>query len=135
MHTPSPFFNQMAYETGAMGIYIGTGQELVGDVERIARQEIQKIIDKGFTEQEVEDGKNYIIGNHYIRMQSNGAKAASMCLDCIYGLDPDLFKTYPTFISKVTKEDVNRVARKYLNLDWMTQVLVGNVSGKPGNVK
>lgn len=122
------FFNQMAYETGAMGIYIGTGQEFVGEVERIARQEIQKIIDKGFTEQEVENGKNYIIGNHYIRMQSNGAKASSMCLDCLYGLDPDLFKTYPTFITKVTKDDVNRVARKYLNLDWMTEVLVGKAS-------
>ncbi|MHB8108454.1 MAG: M16 family metallopeptidase [Syntrophorhabdaceae bacterium] len=121
------FFNQMAYETGAMGIYIGTSQAFVKDVERIARQEIEKIITKGFTEQEVEDGKNYIIGNHYIRMQSNGAKASSMCLDCLYGLDPDLFKTYPTFITKVKKEDVNRVARKYLNLDWMTEVFVGKV--------
>jgi zinc protease len=121
------FFNQMAYETGAMGIYIGTSPAFVKDVERIARREIQNIRDKGFTEQEIEDGKNYIIGNHYIRMQSNGAKASSMCFDCLYGLDPDLFKTFPNYVNKVTKEDVDRVARKYINMDWMVEVRVGRV--------
>ena len=121
------FFNQMAYETGAMGIYIGTSPAFVKDVERIARREIQKILDEGFSEQEIEDGKNYIIGNHYIRMQSNGAKASSMCFDCLYGLDPDLFKTFPNFVTKVTKEDVDRVARKYLNMDTMVEVRVGKM--------
>ncbi|MBP1750651.1 MAG: Zinc protease [Deltaproteobacteria bacterium] len=121
------FFNQMAYETGAMGIYIGTSPAFVKDVERIARREIQKMIDEGFSEQEIEDGKNYIIGNHYIRMQSNGAKASSMCLDSLYGLSPDLFKTFPGFVGKVTKEDVDRVARKFINPDWMVEVRVGRV--------
>ena len=121
------FFNQMAYETGAMGIYVGTSPSFVKDVERIARQEMQKIIDEGFSQQEVEDGKRYIIGNHYIRMQSNGAKASSMCLDSIYGLAPELFKTLPSFVMKVTKEDVNRAARKYINMDWMVEVRVGRV--------
>ncbi len=121
------FFNQMAYETGAMGIYIGTSPAFVKDVERIARREIKNIIDKGFSEQEIEDGKNYIIGNHYIRMQSNTAKASSMCFDSLYGLDPDLFKTSPDLVRRVTKEDVDRVARKYINLDWMVEVRVGKV--------
>ncbi len=121
------FFNQMAYETGAMGIYIGTSPAFLKDVEHIARREIQKIITEGFSLQEIEDGKNYIIGNHYIRMQANSAKASSMCLDSLYGLDPDLFKTFPNFIEKVTKEDVDRAARKYINMDWMAEVRVGRV--------
>ncbi len=124
------FFNQMAYETGTMGIYIGTSPAFVKDVERVARREIRKILDKGFTEQEVEDGKNYLIGNHYIRMQSNGAKASAMCFDSLYGLDPDLFKTYPNQVKKVTKADVDGVARKYISLDRMVEVRVGKV--KPG---
>ncbi len=121
------FFNQMAYETGAMGIYIGTSPAFVKDVERIARREIQNIVEKGFSEQEIQDGKNYVIGNHYIRMQSNGAKASSMCLDTMYGLDPGLFKALPGHIAKVTKEDVDRVAKKYLNMDWLVEVRMGRV--------
>jgi zinc protease len=121
------FFNQMAYETGAMGIYVGTSPAFVKDVERIARRELKRIIDEGLTEQEIEDGKQYIIGNHYIRMQANGAKAFSMCVDTLYGLGPDLFKTFPNFIRKVTKGDVDRVARKYINMDLMVEVRVGKV--------
>jgi predicted Zn-dependent peptidase len=60
-------------------------------------------------------------------MQSNGAIASSMCFDTLYGLKPDLFKTWPGMIEKVTKEDVDRVARKYLTLDSMVRLIVGKV--------
>ena len=119
------FFNQMAYDVGGMGIYIGTDKRLVKDVDRIAKAEIEKIVREGFTDQEVEDGKNYLIGNHYIGMQSNSAVVTSMCLDTIYGLKPGYFKIWPNYIEKVTKEDVNRVARKYLALDTMVYVRMG----------
>jgi len=121
------FFNQMAYETGAMGIYIGTSEEFAKDVIRIAREEIERIRREGISDKEVRDGKNYLIGNHYIRMQSNGAIVSSMCFDALYGLSPDLFKTWPGLIEKVTKQDVDRVARKYLTLDSMVRLIVGKV--------
>jgi zinc protease len=120
------FFNQMIYETGGMGIYIGTDKKLVKEVEKISRAEIEKIIKDGFTDTEVENAKNYLTGTHYIRMQSNKAIATSMCLDVMYGFKPDFFKTWPKQIEKVTKEDVNRAARKYLLLEKMIQVTVGS---------
>ena len=121
------FFNQMAYETGAMGIYIGTSENFVKDVDRIAREEITRIREKGFTDREIEDGKRYLIGNHYIKMQSNGAITTAMCLDSLYGLPANSFKTWPSQIEKVTKEDVDIVARKYLTFDRMVKLLVGKV--------
>ena len=121
------FFNQMAYETGAMGIYIGTSTNFVDDVKRIAREEIEKIRNEGFSEKEVEDGKRYLVGNHYIRMQSNGAMASSMCFDTLYGLPPGYFKKWPSMIETVTKDDVNNVAAKYLSLEHMVQLLVGKI--------
>jgi len=124
------FFNQMAYETGAMGIYIGTSEAFAQDVNRIARGEIEKIREKGFSEKEVQDGKNYLIGNHYIRMQSNGSIASSMCFDTLYGLEPGTFKVWPSLIERVTKEDVDRVARKYLTPDSMVRLVVGKVKEK-----
>ncbi|OPY72429.1 MAG: putative zinc protease AlbF [Syntrophorhabdus sp. PtaU1.Bin058] len=119
------FFNQMAYEAGGMGIYIGTDRKRVGEVEKIVRAEIERILRDGFTRKEVEDGKNYLIGNHYIRMQSNGAITTAMCFDTMYGLKPNYFKVWPGLITKVTKEDVDRAARKYLTFERMVQVMIG----------
>ena len=64
------FFNQEAYETGAIGIYIGTDRTHVKDVERIVREEIDKMRKEGFSEEEVANAKSYMIGNHYIKMQT-----------------------------------------------------------------
>jgi zinc protease len=119
------FFNQMAYDIGAVGIYIGTDRKHVGEVERISRAEIEKILQDGFSDREVADGKNYLVGNHYISMQSNSAIATSMCLDTMYGLKPDYFKRWPKYIENVKTEDVNRVARKYLVPDKMVYVRSG----------
>ncbi len=119
------FFNQMAYEVGAMGVYIGTDPKFTGEVATIVRTEIEKIRKEGFTDKEVEDAKRYLIGNHFISMQSNSAIAVAMCLDTLYGLRPDYFKIWPSYIEAVHKEDVNRVAIKYLNLDRMVEVIVG----------
>ena len=90
------FFNQAAYETGAIGIYIGTDRTHVNDVDRIVREEIERIREGGFTAEEIASAKRYMIGNHYIRMQTNGAIASSMCLDTIYGLSPAFSKSGPS---------------------------------------
>ena len=119
------FFNQMAFDVGAMGIYIGTDRKLVKEVDRISKSEIEKIVKEGFSEQEVQNAKNYLVGNHCISMQSNSSIVMSMCLDTMYGMKPDYFKVWPKHIEKVTRDDVNRVARKYLALDKMVFIKVG----------
>lgn len=126
------FFNQMAYDRGGIGIYIGTDPSFVGKVDTLARAEITAIIKNGFTDQEISDAKNYLVGNHAISMQSNSAVALNMCLDTLYGLKPDFFKKWPKRIQKVELEEVNRVARKYLALDTMVFVRVGGAISRSG---
>ncbi|MBA4418699.1 MAG: hypothetical protein C0392_12445 [Syntrophus sp. (in: bacteria)] len=119
------FFNQMAFEAGGMGIYIGTDKKLVKEVEGIVRTELERIIRDGFTEKEVADAKSRLIGNHLIRMQGNGAMSTSMCLDTLYGLKAGYFKEWPSHIEKVKKADVDRAARKYFTLNQMVQITMG----------
>ncbi len=119
------FFNQMAYETGALGVYIGTDRKHVRDVKTVVASEIVEIRRKGFSEEEILNAKRYLIGNHRTRMQTNSAIVSSMCLDTIYGLNADHFKRWPALIDKVTKEDVDEAARKYLALDRMVTIQVG----------
>lgn len=120
------FFNQMAFEAGGMGIYIGTDPKLKKKVEEMVTTEIRRIRDEGFTAQEVENGKRYLIGNHYVRIQANSAISTSMCLDTLYGLTPGYFKLWPKEIEKVTREQVNRAARDYLSLERMVELVVGS---------
>jgi zinc protease len=119
------FFNQEAYEVGAIGIYIGTDRTHAEDVERIAKAEIEEIRKTGFTEEEVADAKRYMVGNHYIRMQTNGPIASNMCLDAIYGLQPGFFKVWPEKVEKVSRDEVNAAAKKYLLPDGMVKLRVG----------
>ncbi len=119
------FFNQMAFETAALGIYIGTDQKHVADIEKVVRAEIMQIHKDGFTEEEIANAKRYVIGTQQTRMQTNSAIASAMCLDTIYGLKPDYFKRWPGLIEKVTKQEVDGVARKYLTLDKMVTIEVG----------
>ncbi|MCX5804565.1 MAG: pitrilysin family protein [Proteobacteria bacterium] len=122
------FFNQMAYEVGGMGIYIGTDKKLTEEVRKIVYAEIERILSEGFTEKEVEDAKRYLIGTHYIHMQANSVKAMSMCLDTIYRGEPGYFKVWPKHIQAIKKEDVDKAARKYLSIDKMVDISVG---GRP----
>ena len=124
------FFNQEAYEVGAMGIYIGTDGSHAADVERIVKEEIDGIRTAGFTEQEVADAKRYMIGNHYIQMQTNGAIISSMCLDTMYGLAPGFFKVWPQRIEKVSLDEVNETAGRYLLPDRIVKVRVGPPDNK-----
>ena len=78
-----------------MGIYIGTDKKHVKEVEAIVKAEIERLRDEGFTDKEVADAKKYIIGNHYIRKQSNGSIATDMCLDTMYGMKAGFFKEWP----------------------------------------
>ncbi|MDR2017532.1 MAG: insulinase family protein [Syntrophobacterales bacterium] len=119
------FFNQMVYEAGTMGIYIGTDGRHVKEVEDIVRAEIWRLRTEGFTDQEVSDAKRYITGNHYIRKQSNGSISTDMCLDAMYGMKAGFFKEWPSFIERVKKEDVDNAAKKYLDLDKMVQITYG----------
>lgn len=119
------FFNRNDYETGSMGIYIGTDFRYLKDVERIAIEELKRIAKEGFTEEEVKNAKNRLIGNNLIHMQSNMNIATDMCLDTIYGLGPGYFKVKPKHIEAVKRTDVNRVAKRYIDLDYMVQLIVG----------
>ena len=124
------FFNQMAYETGALGVYIGTDQKHLADVKSVVANEIEEILRHGFSEEEIITARRYLIGNQRTRMQTNSAIASSMCLDTMYGLKADHFKRWPALIDKVTKEDVDQAARKYLSLDKMVTIQVGPTPDK-----
>jgi zinc protease len=118
-------------DPGFIGVYMGTHpNKLDAAIEAVLR-ELKKVKDEGLTEEEVERAKKYLIGNFEIGLQTNGAQANQMSLDELYGLGFDHYQKYPQEIQKVTKEDVNRVAKIYFNLESYTIAIIRPPLDKP----
>jgi zinc protease len=104
-------------DPGFIGVYMGTHPNKLETAIEAVLRELKKVRDEGLTEGEVDRAKKYLIGNFEIGLQTNGVQANQMSLDELYGLGFDHYQKYPQEIQKVTQEDVNRVAKKYFNLE------------------
>jgi len=104
-------------DPGFIGVYMGTHPAKLEKAIEGVLGELRKVKEDGLTEEEVERAKKYLIGNFEIGLQTNGAQANQISLDELYGLQFDHYQKYPEEIRKVSKEDVNRVAKQYFNLE------------------
>jgi len=110
---------------GAFGIYAATDPSNIERLREGIVREIKKIQDEEIPSEELDRAKNYLIGNHLIALQSNGAKAAQLALTELFGLGPDFSERYQEEIKKVTASDILRFARNYLPLNRYTLAIMG----------
>jgi zinc protease len=118
-------------DPGFIGVYMGTHPDKLEKAIAAALRELRKVKEEGLTEEEVERGKKYLIGNFEIGLQTNGAQANQMSLDELYGFGFDHYQKYPQEIQKVTKEDVNRVAKQYFNIESYAIAIIRPPLDKP----
>lgn len=94
--------------------------EMLAEMRRIRTGDIET--------RELEDTKSYLIGVFPASVQT-ASDVAGRLLDMeLYGLNEDYFDRYREAIASVSKEDVERVAKKYLDPDRVLIVVVGNAS-------
>ena len=113
-------------EHGFFGIYIGTAPGKEAEALEGIKNEITKLLKNGITKSELNRAKNYLVGNFEIGLQQNTSQAAKIAFDELYGLGWDGYKTYSDNIFAVTKEDVIKVSKKFINLDKYTLAIVKN---------
>lgn len=90
--------------------------------------ELRRIRTGDLEPRELDDTKNYLIGVFPALVQT-AADIASRLVDMeLYGLPEDYFDKYRENIANVTKDDITRVAEKYLDPDKLLIVIVGNAS-------
>ena len=124
------FMAQPNLDPGFIGVYMGTHPDKLEKAVGGVLRELKKVKEEGLTAEEVERAKKYLVGNFEIGFQTNGAQANQMSLDELYGLGFDHYQRYPREIEKVKKEDVDRVARKYLNLESYVIAIVRPAQAK-----
>ncbi|MFZ5914049.1 MAG: M16 family metallopeptidase [Pseudomonadota bacterium] len=114
------------------GLFVGgvaTQNERAGETVRLLRQELKRLRDKGVTGKELEDAKTYLTGSFPLRFDSNAKIAAQLNGLQLEDLDADYLERRNNLIRAVTREDVNRVARRLLNVENLLVVSVGQPAG------
>jgi zinc protease len=114
-------------DPGRFIAFIGTSPENMNLAIEGLLNEIRRVIAEPVTAQELQDAKDYLTGSFVFAFESSGQIARFLVHAEVYGLGFDYIEKYPQYIRSITIEDVNRVARKYLDCENYTLVVVGPV--------
>jgi zinc protease len=89
-------------------------------------RELNRIRDEKVSVDELEEQKRSIVANFALSLESPTDLLSYSTIRKIYGLPDDYWETYPAKIMAVTADDVQRVARQYVNPKTQQIVVVGD---------
>jgi predicted Zn-dependent peptidase len=98
----------------------GTLREFLNEFKRIRDQKVSPA--------ELENAKRAIIGNFAIQLENPTGRLNNIITQKTYGLPANYWDTYPQKVNAVTAEDVQRVAQKYIDINHLQIVAVGDAS-------
>jgi len=104
-------------DRGYFAIHIGTSPDKTDQALAAIRQQFKRLRDERVPDEELDRAKRYLIGTHWLGLETNIAVAEHMALHELYGLGYDEYRKYPERIEAVTARDLQRVARKYFLLN------------------
>jgi zinc protease len=90
---------------------------------------------KPITDEEIKTAKESLIQGLPQRFASVSAISNAITSLAVQGLPDDYYQTYAKNVSAVTKEDLLRVAKKYIDLNHLAIVIVGDRSVVEGPLK
>jgi zinc protease len=94
-------------------------------IEEVLKQ-IREIQNTGVTAEELEEAKGFLIGSFPLRYDTNQDVVGLLGGMEFFGLGMNYPERYPAIIKAVTREDILRVARKYLHPDRGILVVVAD---------
>ncbi len=88
--------------------------------------ELERIRSEKVGDDELQDAKNFLTGVFPIRAETQEGLTNLIVSQKLYDLPDDYLQTYRDNVNAVTVEDVERVAKKYIEPDKMAIVIVGD---------
>jgi len=113
---------------GSFQVSMQTKNDTAQQAIALAKAEMERIRKGGVTDEELQEAKDYLIGSFPLRLDTNRRIAGFLGSVEYLGLGLDYPTRYPELIRAVTKDDVQRVANKYLRPDKLILVVVGNLA-------
>jgi zinc protease len=101
----------------------------------LIRDQVEKMRKDGVTDEELENAKLYINGSFPLRFTSSDRIASSLVHLQYDNLDIDYYDHRNGYIDAVTKEDIARVVKRFLDPSKLTFSVVGQPDGLKGTAK
>jgi zinc protease len=120
------FFDAGRYP-GSFQIILQTKNSSTREAISLALQQMERIRKEPVSEKDLEGAKKYLIGSFPMRLDTQSKMANFVTQVEYYGLGLDYPEKYPSLIQSVSKEDVLRVAQKYLFPEKSILVVVANL--------
>ena len=98
----------------------GTIREFLGEFKRIRDEKVSPV--------ELENAKRAIIGAFALQLENPTLRLNNIITQKTYGLPANYWDTYPQKVNAITAEDVQRVAQKYIDINHLQIVAVGDAS-------
>jgi zinc protease len=103
----------------------GTKSETTAKFVRAIRRELERIAEASVTDTELSRGKDTILKGMAFEFDSTGKIIGRLMVYEYYGYPRDFLQRYQDGVAKVTKEDVQRVAKQYLKTGDLAILVLG----------
>ena len=113
---------------GSFWVNFQTRTETTNQAIQSVLDELKNIREAPVSDQELSEAKSFLMGSFPLRLDSTAKLTQVLAQVEFYGLGFEYFSQYPKWIERVTKEDVQRVAKQYLDPQRYALVVVGNVA-------
>jgi zinc protease len=103
--------------------------------------EFKRIRDEKVSPTELDNAKRSIVGAFALSLENPGALLQNIITQKLYDFPASYWDTYPQKVESISADDVQRVAQKYIDLNHLQVVAVGDASktrevlAKFGNVE
>ena len=121
-----------AKKEGSFQVFLQTKNSTAMESVGLTLKEIERIRETPVSDAELQKAKSYLVGSFPMRLDTQSKLARFLTQVEYYRLGLDYPDRYPAIINAITKDDVQRVARKYLDPKDYVLVVVGNVKEKDG---
>jgi zinc protease len=113
---------------GSFWVSLQTRTEATNQAIAGVLAEMKSIREAPVSDQEISEAMSFLMGSFPLRLDSTAKLAQVLAQVEFFGLGLDYFSQYPKWIERVTKEDVQRVAKQYLDPQRYALVVVGNIA-------
>ena len=110
---------------GAFSVEVQTKNETAMEAIEGIKTELKKIREEQVQDEELRNAKAYLTGSFPLRLDTNAKISNFLVLVEFYNLGLDYINEYVKKIDAVTKDDVFRVAAKYIDTENYITVIVG----------
>ncbi len=125
-YSVASFFDPGKYP-GSFQIVLQTKNASAREAIDLSFQEMERIRKGLVSEKELEGAKKYLIGSFPMRLNTQGKLVSFLTQMEYYGLGLDYPEKYSSLIRSITREEVLRVAKKYLHPKNIILVVVANL--------